>query len=362
MADDSGDKTEAPTPRRRAEAKEQGNVARSMDLTAAMLMIGSMVLLKIYGLNIIGTLKTFLEQMLSARSLSDTNTTSAVVDFGRAIAMVGVALAPLLLGLVAIAVLSNMLQVGIVFNPARLQPNLAGLNPFKGLGKLLGKGKGPMALLMNVMKLVLVAFFAYTAIRGKMGLIVMAQQLSFMQIFGLASEVVYDIALRIGIVLFVLALMDYAWQRYRIEQELKMSKQEVKDEMRRMEGDPHIKQRRRQIAMQIATQKLKKDIPTADVIVTNPTHFAVALKYDPKTMGAPRVIAKGADLMAFRIREIAVAAGIPILERKPLARALYATCEVGDEVPEEFYATVAEILAYVYELTGKVRDKRLQTV
>lgn len=363
MADDAGDKTEAPTAKRRAEAREQGNIARSMDLTAAALMIGSMVLLKHYGINVIAALKTFLEQMLSAGSLADKDPASVLVDFVRALGMVALAMAPLMIGLMAIAVLSNVLQVGLMLSSKRITPNLAGLNPIKGLKKLLGGGRGPMQLLMNFAKLGLVAFFAYTAIHSKLGAIVTAQQLTYMQIFGLGAQIIYDIALRIGIVLFVLALFDYAYQKWKIEQSLKMTKQEVKEEMRRMEGDPHIKQRRRQIAMQIATQKMRKDVPTADVIVTNPTHFAIALKYDQATMHAPRVVAKGADLMAQRIREIAVAHGIPILERKPLARALYKMCDVGDEIPEEFYSTVAEILAYVYELTGKMKNqRRLQAV
>jgi len=154
-----------------------------------------------------------------------------------------------------------------------------------------------------------------------------------------------------------LAILEYAYQKWRIEQELKMTKQEVKEEMRRMEGDPKIKQRRRQIALQMLTQRLKKDVPTADVVVTNPTEFAVALKYDADTMHAPRVVAKGQGLIAQRIREIAIASGVPILERKPLARALYKLVEVGQEIPEQFYSAVAEILAYVYELSGRVRKK-----
>jgi flagellar biosynthetic protein FlhB len=159
--------------------------------------------------------------------------------------------------------------------------------------------------------------------------------------------------------LLILALIDYAYQRHRIEQELKMSKQEVKEEMRRMEGDPKIKMRRRQLAMQAAAQRLKKDVPTADVVVTNPTEYAVALKYDPKMMNSPRVIAKGRDLMAKRIREIAIANGIPILERKPLAQALFKLVEVGHEIPEQFYAAVAEILAYVYDLGGKIKLRKV---
>ncbi len=362
MADESGDKTEAPTPRRRSEAREQGNIARSVDLTAALLMVGSMVLLKNYGLNVMIALRALLEQMLSAQSLANTEPTSALSDFARGIWMAGVSIAPLMIGLVVIAVLSNILQVGFFFNPAKLAPNIAALNPLKGMGKLFGGGKGPMSMVMGILKIVLVAFFAYTAICNRMDMIVMALNLEYMQIFGLGAQIIYDIILRVGIALLVLAIIDYAYQRYRIEQDLKMSKQEIKEEMRRMEGDPHIKQRRRQIAMQIAQKKLQKDVPTADVVVTNPTHFAVALKYDADKMHAPRVVAKGADLMAFRIREIATANGIPILERKPLARALFKMCDVGDEIPEEFYSTVAEILAYVYELTGKMKQQRMQTV
>jgi len=180
----------------------------------------------------------------------------------------------------------------------------------------------------------------------------MAQALDFKQIFNLGATMVYSIGMRIATVLLVLAILDYVYQRFRVETELKMNKQEVKEEMRRMEGDPKIKQRRRQIAMQQKVQRLKKDVPTADVVVTNPTHYAVALKYDPDGMISPKVVAKGQDFLALRIREIAAEAGVPILERPPLARSLYRLVEVGQEIPEDFYAAVAEILAYVYELTG----------
>jgi len=164
-----------------------------------------------------------------------------------------------------------------------------------------------------------------------------------------------DILVAIVFVMVLIAGADLVWSRFNWKQEMKMSKQEVKDEMRRMDGDPKIKQRRLQMARQMMKEQLKKDVPKADVIVTNPTHFAVALKYDSGTMHAPRVVAKGQDFMALRIRELAVAHGIPILERPPLARALHKICKVGDEIPEQYYSAVAEILAYVYELSGKAR-------
>jgi flagellar biosynthetic protein FlhB len=257
-----------------------------------------------------------------------------------------------------LAVAVNLAQVGFQLNTKKLEPNLGGLNPLKGFGKMFG-GASAMSLAMSLLKLVLVALVAYSAVHGRLRQIIAVQQFSYMQIFGLGTEIAYSIAIRIGVLLLVLAVIDYVYQRIRIERELRMTKQEVKEEMRRMDGDPLIKQRRRQLAQQMAQKKLKKDVPTADVIVTNPTHYAVALKYDADTMNAPRVVAKGGDYMAKRIREIAIEHGIPILERPPLARSLYRLCEVGQEIPEQFYSAVAEILAYVYELSGKIKHTQV---
>jgi flagellar biosynthetic protein FlhB len=359
MAEDLGDKTEAPTARRRAEAREQGNIARSPDLTAAVLLIGMLLLLKAWGPGLVSALRALVAEMLGGASLADAGTGGLTEALGRALVAAGGALLPLLLGVMALAVGVNVLQVGLFFNPKRLQPNLGALNPAKGLGRMFGQGKQRtfVQLAMNVLKLVLVAAVAYSAVHGRIEQIVGVQVLTLAQIFGLGAEVVFAIGIRIGVLLLVLAVLDYAYQRWRVEQELKMTKQEVKDEMRRMDGDPRVKQRRRQIAVQMATQRLRKDVPTADVVVTNPTEFAVALKYDGDAMHAPRVIAKGQDLMAMRIREIAIASGVPILERKPLARALYKLVDVGQEIPEQFYAAVAEILAYVYELSGKAKRR-----
>jgi flagellar biosynthetic protein FlhB len=187
--------------------------------------------------------------------------------------------------------------------------------------------------------------------------IVSAQKLSFVQIFGMGAAIVYAIIVRITVLLLILAIVDYFYQRYKIEKSLKMTKREVKEEMRAMDGDPKIKARRRQIAIQMVTQRFKKDVPTADVVVTNPTEYAIAIKYDEGKMHAPRVIAKGQGYLAMKIREIAIASGVPILERKPLARALYKLVDVGQEIPEQFYSAVAEILAYVYELSGKMKKQ-----
>ncbi|HEY8750972.1 MAG TPA: flagellar biosynthesis protein FlhB [Tepidisphaeraceae bacterium] len=357
MADDTGDKTEAPTPRRRAEAREQGNIARSQDLTVALMLLGVMITLNSTGPRLVNVLKILLHSMLSAESLSDFSGRGATNGALHAVYAAGAALAPLLIAVMVIACVSNIVQVGINFNPQKLMPNLAALNPTRGFGKLFSS-RSPIQLGMSVIKMAILSMVAYSALRNRMGQVASVQKLDFLQIFGLSASLVYSIAMRVGIAMLIIAIIDYAIQRWRHERDLRMSKQDVKEEMRRMDGDPKIKLRRRQIAMTNLRRKLKKDVPTADVVVTNPTEFAIALKYDSKAMHAPRVIAKGQGLIAQRIREIAIEAGVPILERKPLARALYKLVEVGQEIPEQFYAAVAEILAYVYELSGKGRQRQ----
>ncbi|MCC6240751.1 MAG: flagellar biosynthesis protein FlhB [Phycisphaerales bacterium] len=353
MAEDLGDKTEAPTPQRRTKAREQGNIPRSQDLNAAVLLLGFMVLLDFFGKDLVRVMGEIMQSLLGPQSLSHLTSTGIQSLLLNITLLVGRAMLPLLAGVVLLAVVINLIQVGFFASAQRLQPNLNALNPVKGLGRIFGKKEALTKTALSAAKLVLVAWVAYRAVLDRMDTIVTIQQYDFLQIFGIGADVVYWLAIRLGIVLVILAIIDYVWQRRKHERELKMTKQEVKDDMKRMEGDPQIKARRRDIARQIALRRAKQDVPTADVVVTNPTHFAVALKYDADRMRAPRVVAKGADFLAMRIREIAAIHGIPILERPPLARGLYKLVDVGQEIPEQFYTAIAEILAYVYELTGK---------
>ncbi len=358
MADDtSGDKTEAPTPKRREEAREQGNIPKSADLTAAVLLIGAMFLLKWFGGRLFETLQTLMQDMLGSRTFAAADSSPFGPVFMHSIASVAMAMAPLLAGVMLIAVSVNVAQAGLYFNPGRVSLNFAALNPVGGFSRLFKGGQGLVKLGMSLLKLVLVGLMAYSALHGRLGQIMLVQQFDYRQVFGLAAELIFSIAVRIGVLLLVLAIIDYAWQRYHIEQGLKMSKQDVKEEMKNMDGDPRMKARRRQLALARLKEQLKKDVPKADVVVTNPTEFAVALQYDPESMNAPKVVAKGQGYIAARIREIAIENGIPILERKPLARALYKICNVGQEVPEQYFSAIAEILAYVYELNGKFKQK-----
>jgi flagellar biosynthesis protein FlhB len=319
-------------------------------------LLGALVLLQVFGGDVVTAVRAVTEEILSLEVLSNHDARSV----GGLLVGVGVvmarAMAPLLLGVALVAVVVNIAQVGFVLNSKRLQPNFKALSPANGLKRLFGGGAGWMKLAMNLTKVSLVGIVAYSAVHGRLDQIVTVQQLSFLQIFGLSAEVLYSISMRLAVLLLVLALLDYLWQRYSTERKLKMTKQEVRDELKKMEGDPLIKQRRRQIALQRAMQRVQSAVPQADVIVTNPTEYAVAIRYE-QDMTAPKVVAKGRGFVAQKIREIAVANGIPILERPPLARALWRMVEVGQEIPEQFYAAVAEILAYVYELTGKVQRR-----
>lgn len=353
MAENDGDRTEAPTPRRRQEARQQGNIARSHDLTSAVLLIGALMMMRWFGPALIESLRDVVSRQLSGPSLADLGTDRIGVQLLYCLGRVSSSLAPLLAGAMFLVIVVNLAQVGLNFSPQRLAINFAALNPTRGFSKIFALRTSGPQLLLNLLKVTLVALVGWSAVAGRLGEIIAVQQLSYLQIFALGADLVFSIGIRIGVLLLVLAILDYYYQRYRVERSLKMTKQEVKDEMRSMEGDPTMKNRRRQVAVQRHMQRLKKEVPKADVIVTNPTHFAVALKYDQANMRAPKVVAKGADFMALRIRQLASDAGVPIIERPPLARAIYRMVEVGEEIPEELYAAVAEILAYVYELSGK---------
>jgi flagellar biosynthetic protein FlhB len=210
-----------------------------------------------------------------------------------------------------------------------------------------------MQLAMNLAKTTALGVTAWFYIQSQIGIILSLGGLDFPANFAAGAQIIYNLGWRLAWVLFILALADWLYQKWRFERDIRMSKQEIKDEAKRMEGDQEIKGRRRQLARKMIMQRIHRDVPKADVVITNPTELAIALKYDSDAMGAPRVVAKGAGFLAARIRQLAVQHGVPIVERKPLAQALYKTVEVGQEVPSEFYAAIAEILAYVYELSGK---------
>jgi len=261
-------------------------------------------------------------------------------------------LAPLLLAVFGLALLTSVSQVGFLLTGKPLIPKFSKLDPIKGTANLFSK-RAMVRLVMSLGKVALISALAGWIIYDDAPALIALGELEVAQAFILSSRLVFYMSLKLAVLLLLLALLDYAYQRWQHTEDLKMTKQEVKDELKSMDGDPLVKQRRARVARQLAMQRTAQAVPHADVVVTNPTHFAIAIKYDSATMHAPRVIAKGADFMAMRIRQIAAIHEIPIVERKPLARALFAAVEVGQEIPTEHYAAVAEILAYVYRISER---------
>ncbi len=351
MAENDFEKTEPATPRRRREAREKGNVTKSQDLNAALALFFGMIMLYFFGMQMMGGMKLGVENTLSGAWIAHPTRMDGTEQFFAALIRIAVeAGLPIVLSLSSLALLANVLQVGFLLTGQPLIPNPGRLNPIKGFASLVD-ARAMMRLGMSLGKVGLVVGVAAISIYFDISKIAAISQLALMPMLGAISGIIFWMAMKIALVLLVLAVADYMFQRWKREEDLKMSKQEVKEEMKRMEGDPLIKQRRQRIARQLALQRVNQAVPGADVVVTNPTHYAVALKYDSDNMSAPRVVAKGADFIAARIRQLAAQHGIPIIERKELARGLYHSVDPGQEIPPEFYQAVAEILAYVYGLS-----------
>jgi flagellar biosynthetic protein FlhB len=354
MAEDLGEKSEAPTARRKQEARRDGNVARSQDLSGAIMLTAGTVLMVVLGVPMIRQFKTVLEAVLSNDALGNP---LLVSEAGTVAEYVGVsaarAIGPMLLMLGLAAFVAHFVQVGWLFTLKPLKPTLSKLSPIAGAKRLLGLNSLFKAL-MSIVKLAIIAAIVMVTIYQYRRDIVVLAYLSPVQCLFKTAVLMLDLALRILAVLILLGLIDFAFQRWKHYQDLKMTKQAVKDEMKQVDGDPQVKQRRYRMQQQIAMQRINAAVPRADVVVTNPEHVSVAIRYDADQMHAPTVVAKGADHLALRIRQLALINRIPLVERPPLARALYRQVEVGHEIPPDFYHAVAEILAYVYQLDGRM--------
>ncbi len=348
MPEDNGERTEQPTARRRQEARSEGRAPRSTDLTAAVSLLGAVLFLYAFGGRLLQELLGVMDE------LGDPGTTigALTAPTARVGWRVVVMLVPVLAAMFIITLLAALFQTGLIIAPKKLQPKLSNLSPMRGL-KNLFSSQALIRTGLGLLKMTLVAGIGYVTVMGELDRSLSLSGLHTWGILSVSAELMNLLALRLAVVLVVLALLDYAYQRWSHEKSLKMSKQDVKDEMKRMEGDPQIKARQQKVRTEVAMQRIRRDVPQADVVVTNPTEFSVALKYDEDAMTAPRVVAKGADFLALQIRQLAQRHGVPVVQRPPLARGLYAKVEVGQEIPAEFYRAVAELLAYVYRLSRR---------
>lgn len=352
MAEDLGEKTEMPTGRRLGEARSQGNVARSTDLSSAALLLGAVVLLAVFGGDLADTIAALMRRCLGDDAPGPVSLADARVLATAVVGRVALGFAPVLLGLAVLAYLAQVLQIGWLFTTQPLVPKIERLNFVAGFGRLFGR-RSAARLCADVAKLAAVVLVSWTVISGALGRLATLPMLEMKPAFSVVAHLSVRLALWILAILLVVGVVDFVYQKWQHTRDLRMTKQEVKDERRSMEGDPAMKRRRLQMMREIASQRVRETVPTADVIVTNPTHFSVAIKYDAEVMGAPRVVAKGADYMALRIRHLAIMHEVPIVERPPLARALYYGVDVGREIPPEHYQAVAELLAYVYRVQEK---------
>jgi flagellar biosynthetic protein FlhB len=258
-----------------------------------------------------------------------------------------------LFGLVMLAaILANVFQIGFLFVPERVSPDISRLSPLAGFGRIFSLS-GTARLGFGLFKFIVVSAVAGIVLWARRGEVLRASGLDPLQLAHLLVDITFKTSLWIGLALVLLALLDYTVQRWKHEQDLKMTHQEVREEMKELQGDPQIIARRRAVQRQMVLNRISSAVPKADVIVTNPTELSVAIQYVPDEMAAPIVVAKGAGVLAQRIRRLALESNIPIVERKPLAQLLYKDVDIGKPVPIESYAAVAEVLAYVYQLKGK---------
>jgi len=352
------EKTEPPTPRRKQEAREKGNVTRSPDLTAAFSLLAAIVLLYALGLRLLTGMETAMRAMLSgslAANIAHADDLGPTIAFLARIA--ATTALPLLLAIALVSAIATVSQVGFLLTGTPIKPDINRLSPLKGAKRLVD-ARAAMRGGMSIAKVAIIGGVGAWIILDDMPRIVILAGLPLVESFAAICTLTFYLGLKLAALLMVLGILDYSFQRWQREQDLKMSKQEVKEELKRMDGDPQIKQRRGKVARSLAMQRMAQAVPNADVVVTNPTHFAIALRYDSEAMTAPTVIAKGADLMAMRIRQIATAHGVPLVERREVARGLYHAVEVGQMIPPDYYQAVAEILAYVFRLNTAAGEAR----
>jgi len=350
MPEQFEEKTEQATPRRREKAREKGDVPKSRELTS-LLPVWTIFLYLLFGGALFSSFLNYFRSSLH-RGVTMPFTETSVMDVFRTDTMqIGMVMIPLFSLILLGVLIVHFLQTGFLLSTVPLSPDLSKLNPLKGIKRIFSintlyetaKGLFKVAILGTILYLVL---------KKEVFNIPLLVDMDIVNVMNFSFAQIKKLIMISALVLTVFAAVDFAFQRWQYSRNLRMTKQEIREEHKEVEGSPMIKARIRSIQREMARRRMMQEVPRADVVITNPTHFAVALKYDVKKMGAPRVVAKGANLIAGKIKEIAKQSGVPVFEDKPLARALY-PLDVNQEIPEAFYKAVAVILAQVYKMKGK---------
>ncbi len=348
------EKTEPATGKKRGELRGKGQVARSMDLTMAISLLAFVFGLKIFGGNILNSLYQSMQTLLTS-GISQASTGSGISSVVMNVLMqVMTALIPLIVvGFIA-GIIASVAQTGILFTPSVLVPDLTRLNPISGFRRFFSLNSFA-ELLKSTLKVAIIGVVIYIVLSGIVTQMFQMNQEDPAYILNFYIQNAFQLMFSVAGIYAAIAILDLFFQRFSFERNIRMSKDEVKDEMKQAEGDPQIKSKIRQRGRAIAFRRMMKNVPQADVVITNPTHYAVALRYDALTMNAPQLVAKGVDNIALRIREIAAENDVPIVENRQLARTIYQTVELDEFIPGSLFAAVAEILAYVYRLRGHLQ-------
>jgi flagellar biosynthetic protein FlhB len=354
MAESPGqERTERATAKRRMEARKQGQVALSREVPSALILIAVLGVFYFAGSRLLDDLtRLFGEsfgQLHTTRLRTVSDAAALISALFRSCLLL---LAPVILPLLVAGVAGNLLQIGFEIHAGPLAPKLSKMNPLTGLKRIVSM-RGLVELVKSLVKVLFIGAIAWSVVSGYLADFPTLVRRDIAGIWEFTHTAAYRILFYVCLAMVVLAVLDYAYQRWQHEENLKMTKQEVRDERKQTEGDPQIKSRIRSLQRQAAYHRMIAEIPTADVVITNPTHLAIALRFDPAEMNAPQVVAKGADHVAARIRDIAREHGVPLVENKPLAQSLYRLADPGDYIPVELYRAVAEVLAYVYRLKGR---------
>ncbi|WP_053957422.1 flagellar biosynthesis protein FlhB [Inediibacterium massiliense] len=347
----NGEKTEEATPKRKKEAREEGQILQSREINSALILLCTFFVLSLMGNFIyrnfmIFTKNIFLE-MKDIEGLFNTNGIHKL--FLNSALLTGKIVTPVVGTAFIMGIICSYVQVGFLFTTKPLQPKFSRINPINGMKKYFSL-KPIVEFLKSMIKLCAVGYITFSYVMKQSKNMVDLMDMDILQIIGYLGKVTVGIGFRAAIVLMILAVVDYYYQKFEYEKELKMSKQEIKEEYKQIEGDPQIKGKIKERQRQMAMNRMMQDIPKADVIITNPTHYAIAIRYDSTLEEAPIVLAKGKDLIAQKIKQIASENDIIMVENRMLARTLYSTVEIGDFIPPDLYQAVAEVLAYVYKV------------
>lgn len=352
---DSGEKTEKATPRKRKKVRKEGQVLQSREITSAILLLCMFITLRVFGGYIYeGILEIFKVFFSQWQGVEDIYSIRGMVKLYSQVSLMFI---KIILPVLAVALITGLVagysQVGFLFTTKTLQIKLNRLNPLNGLKRIFST-RSLTELIKAIFKIVVVGAIGFSYLKGEVSSILKTMDMDVVSIAAYIGVTATNVAIRMCIVLLALGVLDYGYQWWEYEKNIRMTKQELKEEYKQTEGNPEIKSKIKQKQRQISLRRMMQSIPEADVVITNPTHYAVAIKYDIKISDAPVVLAKGQNYMALRIKEKAKENGIEIVENKPLARTLYNTVEVGEKIPPDLYQAVAEVLAFVYGLkSGK---------